>query len=130
MKSNSDKSIVVIGGVAGGLELVVGLSKKYRKNKEYKVILVDKEKTHIWKPNLHEVAAGKIDSHNEQVDYLNLASKFGFEFVWGEMSNLNKETKTITLKSKFNSAGEEFLPERHLNYYNLVIAVGSTSNHC
>lgn len=44
------------------------------------------------------------------------------------MSNLNKETKTITLKPKFNSVGEEFLPERQLNYYNLVIAVGSTSN--
>jgi NADH:ubiquinone reductase (H+-translocating) len=44
------------------------------------------------------------------------------------MSNLNKDTKTITIKPKLNSVGEEFLPERHLNYYNLVIAVGSTSN--
>lgn len=122
------KSIVVIGAGAGGLELGVSLAKKYRKNKMYKVILVDKEKTHIWKPHLHEVAAGKIDSHYEQVDYLNLASKFGFEFIWGEMSQLNKETKTITLKPKFNNVGEEFLPERTLTYYNLVIAVGSTSN--
>lgn len=122
------KNIIIVGCGAGGLELGVSLAKKYRKNKEYKVILVDKEKTHIWKPNLHEVAAGKLDSHHEQVDYLNLASKFGFEFIWGEMSNLNKETKSITLNPKFNSAGEEFLPERHLNYYNLIIAVGSTSN--
>lgn len=44
------------------------------------------------------------------------------------MSNLNKETKTITIKPKFNSVGEEFLPERHFTYYTLVIAVGSTSN--
>ena len=122
------KTVVIVGGGAGGLELGVSLAKKYRKNKMYKIILVDKEKTHIWKPNLHEVAAGKIDSHHEQVDYLNLASKFGFEFIWGEMSNLNKKTKTITLKPKFNSLGEEFLPERHLTYYNLIIAVGSTSN--
>lgn len=122
------KNIVIVGCGAGGLELGVSLAKKYRKNKMYKVILVDKEKTHIWKPNLHEVASGKIDSHHEQVDYLNLASKFGFQFIWGEMSNLNKETKTITIKPKFNSAGEEFLPERNLTYYNLVIAVGSTSN--
>jgi NADH dehydrogenase len=122
------KNIVIVGGGAGGLELVTGLAKKYRKNKMYKVILVDKEKTHIWKPHLHEVAAGKIDSHHEQVDYLNLANKFSFEFVWGEMSDLNKETKTITIKQKFNSVGEEFLPERQLIYHNLVIAVGSTSN--
>ena len=51
------KNIVLVGGGAGGLELVVGLAKKYRKNKMYKVILVDKEKTHIWKPHLHEIAA-------------------------------------------------------------------------
>jgi NADH:ubiquinone reductase (H+-translocating) len=60
--------VIVVGCGAGGLELGVSLAKKYLKNKEFKVILVDKEKTHIWKPNLHEVAAGKIDYHNEQVD--------------------------------------------------------------
>lgn len=49
------KNVVIIGGGAGGLELAVGLAKKYRKNKMYRIILVDKEKTHIWKPNLHEV---------------------------------------------------------------------------
>lgn len=56
MKSNSDKSIVVVGGGAGGIELVVSLARKYR-NGQYKVTLVDREKTHIWKPHLHEVAA-------------------------------------------------------------------------
>lgn len=120
------QKIVIVGGGAGGLELVCGLSKKYKK--QFELILVDKEKTHIWKPHLHEVAAGKLDSHHEQVDYLNLASKFNFEFIWGEMSNLNKEEKTITLREKFNSAGEQFLPERQLSYDNLIIAVGSTSN--
>lgn len=129
MKNQSEKSIVVVGGGAGGIELVVSISKKYGKG-QYKVTLIDKEKTHIWKPHLHEVAAGSLDSHYEQVDYLNLASKFNFEFVWGEMSNLNKDTKTITVKAKLNSLGEEILPEREVKYDNLIIAVGSTSNHC
>lgn len=127
MKNSSDKTIVICGGGAGGLELVTSLSKRFRKG-QYKVILIDKEKTHIWKPHLHEVAAGSLDSHYEQVDYLNLASKFNFEFVWGEMTNLNKENKTVTVKAKFNSAGEEILPEREIKYDNLIIAVGSTSN--
>ena len=128
MKNIETKSIVIVGGGAGGLELVTSLSKHYNKG-QYKITLIDKEKTHIWKPHLHEVAAGSLDSHYEQVDYLNLASKFNFEFVWGEMSNLNKETKTITVKQKINSSGEEILPEREVKYDNLIIAVGSTSNH-
>lgn len=127
MKNQSDKTIVVVGGGAGGIELVVSLSRKY-KNSQYKVILIDKEKTHIWKPHLHEVAAGSLDSHYEQVDYLNLASKFNFEFIWGEMCNLNKDTKTVTVKPKFNNSGEEILPEREVKYDNLIIAIGSTSN--
>jgi NADH dehydrogenase len=49
------KNIIIVGGGAGGLELAVGLAKK--KNKETKITLIDKEKTHIWKPHLHEVAS-------------------------------------------------------------------------
>lgn len=51
------KSIVVVGGGCGGLELVVGLAKKLKNNPEYNVVLVDCEKTHIWKPIIHEIAA-------------------------------------------------------------------------
>lgn len=51
------KSIVVVGGGAGGLELVVGLAKKLKNNPEYNVVLVDREKIHIWKPIIHEIAA-------------------------------------------------------------------------
>lgn len=122
------KNIVIVGGGAGGLELAVGLAKKYRKNKEYKVILVDKEKTHIWKPHLHEVASGLLSKHTEQLDYLHLANKFYFEFIWGEMSELQKDAKTITLKPKFSNSGEVIIPERKIVYHKLIIAVGSTSN--
>jgi NADH:ubiquinone reductase (H+-translocating) len=120
------KNIIIVGGGAGGLELAVGLAKK--KQKETKVILIDKEKTHIWKPHLHEVASGALDSHNEQVDYLNLANKFGFNFVWGEMDSVNRDKKELYLKNKTNGGGEVILPERIIPYDTLVIGVGSTSN--
>lgn len=122
------QSVVIVGGGAGGLELAVGLAKKYRKNKMYKVVLVDKEKTHIWKPHLHEIASGLLSQHTEQLDYLHLANKFGFEFVWGEMSELHRESKIITLKPKSNNEGEQIIPERKVVYNKLVIAIGSTSN--
>lgn len=122
------KNIIIVGGGAGGLELAVGLAKKYRKNKIYKVTLVDKEKTHIWKPHLHEIASGQLSKHTEQLDYLHLANKFCFEFIWGEMSELQRDIKTITLKPKSNIGGEQIIPERKIIYDNLVIAIGSTSN--
>lgn len=51
------KNIVVVGGGAGGLELVINLSRKLKNNPEFNVILVDREKIHIWKPHLHQIAA-------------------------------------------------------------------------
>lgn len=126
---NDTLNIVIVGGGAGGLELAVGLSKKYRKS-NIQVTLVDREKTHMWKPHLHEVAAGILDSHAEQVAYLNVASRFGFNFVWGNMQALDKEKKSITLAPMLNAQGIELLRARELAYDYLVMAVGSTSNHC
>lgn len=122
------KKIVIVGGGAGGLELAVGLAKKYRKNSQYKVTLIDKEKTHIWKPHLHEVASGQLSKNTEQLDYLHLASKFDFEFIWGEMSELNRTARNIILKPKLNPMGEEIIPQRTIAYSYLVMALGSTSN--
>ena len=51
------KKIVVVGGGAGGLELVTHLSHKLGRKGEAEVILVDRSQTHVWKPLLHEVAA-------------------------------------------------------------------------
>lgn len=122
------KNIVIVGGGAGGLELAVGLAKKFANNNGYKVVLIDKEKTHVWKPHLHEMAAGRLISSSEEVSYLNLAYRFGFEFVWGEMTQLNKEEKTILVKEQINVKNEEILPKRTIKYDNLVIAIGSSSN--
>lgn len=120
-------NIVIIGGGAGGLELAVGLAKKYRKN-SHQVVLVDKEKVHLWKPHLHEIASGTLDSHYEQVDYLSLANKYNFRFVWGELGSVNRHDKKIILKEKHNKKGELIIPEREITYDKLVIGIGSTSN--
>jgi len=51
---------VVIGGGAGGL-LATQLGHKLGKKKQAEILLIDKNRTHIWKPLLHEVATGSID---------------------------------------------------------------------
>ncbi|WP_161781811.1 FAD-dependent oxidoreductase, partial [Acinetobacter baumannii] len=58
--------IVIVGGGAGGLELATQLGETFGKNGKAKITLVDQNLTHIWKPLLHEIAAGSLNPHEEQ----------------------------------------------------------------
>ena len=121
------KHIIVVGGGAGGLELVSHLSRHLSKSDEAKVTLVDRCRTHIWKPLLHEVAAGVIDKHSDGVEYGMHASMNGYEFQLGNMSGIDAEKRQITLDALVDD-GETILPSRTLDYDYLVLAVGSISN--
>lgn len=119
--------IVIVGGGAGGLELACKLGRKLG---PAKVMLVDSRLYHIWKPSLHEVAAGTLDIHQEGLSYQMLGHDNGFTFVYGPMTGLDAPARRLTV-GQVNAAidGEEVLPERHIGYDSLVIAVGSTSNY-
>ena len=53
--------IVVVGGGAGGLELVTRLGDTLGRSNRADIALIDKSRAHLWKPLLHEVAAGSMD---------------------------------------------------------------------
>jgi NADH dehydrogenase len=119
--------IVIVGGGAGGLELACKLGRKLGPDK---VTLVDSRLYHVWKPSLHEVAAGTLDIHQEGLSYQMLAHDRGFSFVYGAMTALDAAARHITISPvTAASDGELVLPERTLGYRSLVIAVGSTSNY-
>jgi len=118
--------IVVVGGGAGGLELACKLGRKFGPSK---VALVDSRLYHIWKPSLHEVAAGTLDIHQEGLSYQMLAHDNGFRFVYGAFTGLDAAAKRITIGAVAAADGETVLPERQFDYGTLVLAVGSTSNY-
>ncbi|WP_415888316.1 NAD(P)/FAD-dependent oxidoreductase [Neptuniibacter sp. SY11_33] len=120
--------ILVIGGGAGGLELVTQLGHRYRKNPSVEVTLVDQKRSHIWKPLLHEVATGSLDPNTDGVVYHAHAVKHHYEFELGTFCGLNKDSKTVTLAETVDEDGVQILPERHLQYDTLVLAIGSVSN--
>lgn len=122
------KKILIIGGGAGGLELATQLGRKYGKKGQAEVTLVDRNRTHIWKPLLHEVATGSLDTSTDGVVYHAHAAKHHYIFQLGEFCHLDAEQKTVTLAPSFDSEGEPVLPERQLSYDILVLAVGSVSN--
>ncbi|HBZ92679.1 MAG TPA: FAD-dependent oxidoreductase [Pseudomonas sp.] len=120
--------IVIVGGGAGGLELATRLGRKLGKSGAARIILVDANLTHIWKPLLHEVAAGSLNSSEDELNYVAQAKWNHFEFQLGRMSGLDRAGKSITLAPTLDDDGQVLMPERRIAYDSLVIAVGSTTN--
>lgn len=126
--SSERPKIVVVGGGAGGLELVTQLGRKLGSKGLADISLVDRTKTHIWKPLLHEVAAGTLDSHDDDLAYLAQASTHHFRFVLGRMNGLDRSRRKVLLAPMIDDRGAEIMPERAIDYDILVIAVGSICN--
>ena len=126
--ANEARRIVVVGGGAGGLELVVKLAKRFRRQRDIDVILVDKNPTHIWKPLLHEVATGSMNSYHDEADYRMLARKHGFQFILGRVADVDLDRQQLVLAPVADSAGDEMMPGRILDYSIMTVAVGSHSN--
>jgi NADH dehydrogenase len=120
--------IVVVGGGAGGVELATQLGDKLGRAGRAHVTLVDRSRTHLWKPLLHEVAAGSMDIHDHQLDYLAQARWHHFVFALGPLAALDRQARHVVVAAVTDDEGVEILPERRIPYDTLVIAVGSESN--
>jgi NADH dehydrogenase len=120
--------IVIVGGGAGGLELATRLGRTLGKRGLAKVVLVDANLTHIWKPLLHEVAAGSLNSTEDELNYVAQAKWNHFEFQLGRMQGLDRARRCIQLAAVMDERGSTLVAERELSYDTLVIAVGSTTN--
>jgi NADH dehydrogenase len=120
--------IVIVGGGAGGLELATRLGKAYRRDKNVSVTLVDKNRTHIWKPKLHEIASGSMDFGDHEVDYMAHAHWNHFIFRIGELKGLDRLSKTIDLAPYLDAENTPVTPVQKIEYDTLVICIGSLSN--
>jgi NADH dehydrogenase len=120
--------IIIVGGGAGGLPLAVRLGDKLGQNRRAEITLVDRLATHLWKPLLHEVAAGRMDADVHGVDYLALAYWHHFRFRQGTVGGLDRAKHELTLDPVFDDDGVLMLPRRVLRYDTLVFCVGSVSN--
>jgi NADH dehydrogenase len=124
--------IVIVGGGAGGLELATKLGDRFgsRKNssKKISVILVDKNRTHLWKPKLHEVAAGSMDLADQELDYIAQAHWHHFNFRMGELIGIDREKRQIQLAPFYDDSGELVTPEQTIDYDTLIISIGSLTN--
>jgi NADH dehydrogenase len=120
--------IVIVGGGAAGLELATGLGDKLGKRKKADITLIERSRTHLWKPLLHEVAAGSMNVDNHALDYLAQAHWHHFRYRYGEMIGLDRAKREVCLAATHDDEGNEITPARSFRYDTLVMAVGSTAN--
>jgi NADH dehydrogenase len=120
--------IVVVGGGAGGLELATRLGDTLGREGRARVTLVDRARTHLWKPLLHEFAAGSMDLDHHALPYLAQARWHHFRFQRGSMDGLDRRRKVVKVAPTFDEDGRELIPRREIPYHTLVIAVGSHTN--
>ncbi len=97
MGTTATYRIVVVGGGAGGLPLATKLGDRYGRGGDVQVTLVDRNATHVWKPLLHEVAAGRMDADAHDLDYLAIAHWHHFRFRQGAICGLDRARREITL---------------------------------
>lgn len=124
----AEHHVVIVGGGAAGLELATGLGDTLHRTGAGRVTLLDRTRTHLWKPLLHSVAAGSMDPSEHELNYLAQAYWHHFRFRFGEMVGLDRELKLVNMAATFDEEGRQITPERSIKYDTLVIAIGSITN--
>jgi NADH:ubiquinone reductase (H+-translocating) len=120
--------IVVVGGGAGGLELATKLGDRLGKRNRAAVELIDMGRAHLWKPLLHEIAAGSMDLGVHELNYLAQSHWHHFRYRLGEMVGLDRSLRSVRLAPVVEDDGAVITAERLVPYDTLVIAVGSLTN--
>lgn len=119
--------VVVVGGGAGGLNLVTRLNRSLGRKQRADITLIDENLTHIWKPSLHEFAAG-TKGPEEEVSFLEHSNRNGYNFRLGRFAGVDYQERSVKLDPVKSSDDVELSPARAIPYDILVLALGSRSN--
>ena len=133
MNLDADRSaprhrVVIVGGGAGGLELATRLGDTLGRHRQAEITLIDCKRTHVWKPKLHEIAAGSMDMSAHEVSYLAQSHWHHFRYRVGAMTGLDRQRRQVQVAPYLDDEGQQVTPQRVFGYDTLVIAVGSQSN--
>jgi NADH dehydrogenase len=120
--------VVIVGGGAGGLELATKLGDTLGHGRRADVTLIERARTHFWKPHLHELAAGSMDVRVYETDYLAQSHWHHFRYRIGQMNGLDRARRRVLVAPFVDEDGDTVTPPQAIPYDTLVIAVGSRTN--
>jgi NADH dehydrogenase len=120
--------VLIVGGGAAGLRLASRLGRSLGRRRKASITLLDKSRIHVWKPLLHEIASGSMNSETDSLELIAHARWRHYRYRIGAMVGLNRTKRQIYVAPSQDEDGETVIPPRVLGYDTLVIAVGSLSN--
>lgn len=99
----SKTNIVILGAGYGGVQAAKVLSKKYKKNNDVEITLIDRSPIHTLMTELHEVAGGRVEPDSVQVDLRKIFYKSKVNIITEEVSDVNINDKVLTTEfGKYN----------------------------
>ena len=101
------KRIAILGGGYGGVLTAKKLAKKFKKDEEVEITLIDQNPYHTLLTELHEVAAGRVSEDAIRIDYKKIFAKRKVKVVLDEITDL--DFKNNVLKSKDNTYEYDYL---------------------
>lgn len=102
-----NKRIVVLGAGYGGILTAKKLAKKYKKNENVSITLIDKNSYHTMLTELHEVAAGRVPEEAIRIDLEKVFAGRKVEVVLDEIEAIDFEGKQ--LKGKVGNYTYDYL---------------------
>lgn len=118
--SNRPKRILILGSGFGGLYTALRLEKKFRRDSNVEITLVNRENFFLFTPLLHEVAAGDLDLTHIVNPVRKLLHRT--HFFNGDIKRIDlKERRVIVVHVDDNH-------DHELAYDYLVLALGSVTN--
>jgi NADH dehydrogenase len=130
-RSSGDASlhrVLIVGGGAAGLELATQLGRRLGKKKRALITLIDRTRTHVWKPLLHEIASGSLNNETDSVEFIAHARRHHYRYRIGAVVGLDRSKRHVHVAPSTDEEGRQIIPPCVLGYDTLVFAVGSVCN--
>lgn len=99
--------IVIVGGGYGGILTAKKLSKKFKKDENLEITLIDKKPYHTLLTELHEVAANRAPEDSIRIDLKKIFAKRNVNVVLDEVINIDFDQKIV--KSQNDSYDYDYL---------------------
>ena len=91
----SKNKILVLGAGYGGVHAAKKLAKKYKKNNDVEITLIDRNQYHTLMTELHEVAGGRVHPESVQVELCKIFGKSKVNVVTDFIEKVDTDNKVV-----------------------------------